>query len=103
MQFAEYMAAQDCTILVLVPLGEWSDRQDDFFDSILHRNAFGVFRRQHLMQLAYHGRLTLLLDGWNELTPEARLRATNDLTALQPRRCNPVCIDALERPGTIPT
>jgi hypothetical protein len=35
------------------------------------------------MQLAYHGRLALLLDGWNELTPEARLRATNDLGALQ--------------------
>lgn len=82
-QFAEYMAAQDGAIPVLVPLGEWSDRQDDFFDSILRRNAFGAFRRQHLMQLAYHGCLTLLLDGWNELTPEARLRATNDLTALQ--------------------
>jgi len=34
------------------------------------------------MQLAYHGRLVLLLDGWNELTPEARLRATDDLGAL---------------------
>ena len=35
------------------------------------------------MQLAYHGRLVLLLDGWSELTPEARLRATRDLKALQ--------------------
>ena len=82
-QLAECMSAQDGPIPVLMPLGEWSDRQEDFFDFILRRNAFGAFRRQHLMQLAYHGRLALLLDGWNELTPEARLRATNDLTALQ--------------------
>jgi hypothetical protein len=77
------MLAEDGLVPVLVPLGEWSDREDDFFDFILRRNAFGTFRRQHLMQLAYHGRLVLLLDGWNELTPEARLRATRDVQALQ--------------------
>jgi hypothetical protein len=82
-QLADLMLGEDGAVPLLVPLGEWSDRQDDFFDSILRRNAFGAFRRQHLMQLAYHGRLVLLLDGWNELTPEARLRATNDVTALQ--------------------
>jgi hypothetical protein len=82
-QLAEHMLAEDGRVAVLVPLGEWSDRQDDFFNFLLRRSAFGVFRRQHLMQLAYHGRLALLLDGWNELTPEARLRATRDLKALQ--------------------
>jgi hypothetical protein len=82
-QLAEHMLAGDDRVAALVPLGEWSDRQDDFFDFILRRNAFGAFRRQHLMQLAYHGQLVLLLDGWNELTPEARLRATRDLKALQ--------------------
>jgi hypothetical protein len=82
-QLAERMLAEDGPVPLLVPLGEWSDRQDDFFNFTLRRNAFGTFRRQHLMQLAYHGRLVLLLDGWNELTPDARLRATNDLTALQ--------------------
>jgi len=83
MQLAECMNAENGLIPLLVPLGEWSDRPEDFFQFILRRNAFGSFRRQHLMQLAYHGRLALLLDGWNELTPEARLRATNDLIALQ--------------------
>ena len=82
-QLAERMLADDERVPVLVPLCEWSDRQDDFFDFILRRNAFSAFRRQHLMQLAYHGRLALLLDGWNELTPETRLRATHDLKALQ--------------------
>jgi len=83
LQLAETMLAVDGPVPVFVPLGEWSDREDDFFDFILRRNAFGTFRRQHLMQLAYHGRLVLLLDGWNELTPPARLRATHDLQALQ--------------------
>jgi len=82
-QLAERMLAEDGPVPVLVPLGQWSDWQDDFFDFILRRYAFGTFRRQHLMQLAYHGRLVLLLDGWNELTPEARLRATRDVQALQ--------------------
>jgi hypothetical protein len=82
-QLAECMCAQHGPTPLLVPLGEWADRQEDFFEFILRRNAFGAFRRQHLLHLAYHGRLALLLDGWNELTPEARLRATNDLTALQ--------------------
>ena len=82
-QLAECMLAEDGPVPLLVPLGEWSDREDDFFDFILRRNAFGAFRRQHLMQLAYYGRLVLLLDGWNELTPQARLRATHDLKALQ--------------------
>ncbi len=83
LQIAERMLARDGSVPLLVPLGEWSDREDDFFDFLLRRNAFGSFRRQHLMQMAYHGRLVLVLDGWNELTPEARLRATNDVTALQ--------------------
>jgi hypothetical protein len=80
-QLAELMLGVEGTVPLLVPLGEWSDR--DFFDFTLRRNNFGGFRRQHLMQLAYHGRLALLLDGWNEFTPEARLRAINDLGALR--------------------
>ncbi|MEX2166523.1 MAG: hypothetical protein WD852_05815 [Methyloceanibacter sp.] len=83
MQLADRMLAEDSQVPLLVPLGEWSDRPDDFFDFVIRRNSFGSFRRQHLMQLAYHGRLVLLLDGWNELTPEARLRATRDVKALQ--------------------
>ena len=83
LQLAELMLAEDGRVPLLVPLGEWSDRSNDFFDFIVRRNSYGSFRRQHLMQLAYHGRLVLLLDGWNELTSEARLRATRDVKALQ--------------------
>jgi hypothetical protein len=83
LQLAECLLAEDGQVPLLVPLGEWSDREDDFFDFVLRRNVFGRFRRQHLMQLGYYGRLVLLLDGWNELTPEARLRATRDVKVLR--------------------
>jgi hypothetical protein len=83
LQLADRMLAEDGQVPLLVPLGEWSDRPDDFFDFIARRISYGTFRRQHLMQLAYHGRLVLLLDGWNELTAEARLRATRDVNALR--------------------
>ena len=58
----------------LVPLGEWSARLEDFFSFLNRRNAFRAYRPQHFMQLAYHGRLILLLDGWNELDPASRLK-----------------------------
>lgn len=83
LQLAECMGSQEGLIPMLVPLGEWSDRLEDFFDFVLRRSAFYGIRREHLMQLAYHGNLALLLDGWNELPADARLRATRDLTALQ--------------------
>lgn len=83
LQLAERMVDQGGLIPLFVPLGEWSDRQEDFFDFVLRRNTFYGIRREHLMQLAYHGELALLLDGWNELPAEARLRATRDLNALR--------------------
>jgi hypothetical protein len=66
----------------LVPLGEWSDRLEDFFGFLTRRNAFRAFRSQHFMQMAYWGRLTLL-DGWNELDPQSHIRALRDLRALR--------------------
>ncbi len=71
------------TVAALVPLGEWSDRREDFFTFLMRRHAFGAFRPQHFMQLAYHGRLALLLDGWNELDPASRVAATRHLKALR--------------------
>ncbi len=68
-QIGETIAAQKHRVPVVVPLGEWSNRADDFFTFLSRRGAFGNFRAQHFQQLAYHGRLILLLDGWNELDP----------------------------------
>ena len=77
------MLAAGGPVPLFIPLGEWSDREGDFFDFLIRHNAFRGFVRGHFQQLAYHGRIALLLDGWNELDPAARTRATRDLKALQ--------------------
>lgn len=82
-QLGGCIAAGRRTAPVLVPLGEWSDWTEDFFAFLCRRNAFGAFRPQHFRQAAYHGRLILLLDGWNELDSGSRLRAVRALATLQ--------------------
>jgi hypothetical protein len=82
-QLAETLVEVGEVVAGFVPLGEWSDRREDFFTFLTRRNAFGNFRAQHFMQLAYHGRFALLLDGWNELDSTARLAATRLLKALR--------------------
>src|SRR5579883_1107428 len=82
-QLAETLVEAGEVVAGFVPLGEWSDRREDFFTFLTRRNAFGTFRGRHFMQLAYHGRFALLLDGWNELDPAARVAATRLLKALR--------------------
>jgi hypothetical protein len=82
-QLAETLVEAGEMVPGFVPLGEWSDRREDFFTFLIRRNAFGTFRAQHFTQLAYHGRFALLLDGWNELDPAARVAATRLLKALR--------------------
>ena len=82
-QIAEHILTARQAVPLLIPLGEWSVRPDDFFSYITRRNAFRSFRPEHFMQLAYFGRLILLLDGWNELDPNARIRAIRTLDALR--------------------
>lgn len=82
-QLAETILNSCKTIAVLVPMGEWSDRSETFFEFLVRRNAFCSFQTKHFMQLAYFGRLVLLLDGWNELEPAARVRAERDLSTLR--------------------
>jgi hypothetical protein len=82
-QLAETLVEAGEVVAGFVPLGEWSDRRQDFYTFLTQRNAFGSFRAQHFMQLAYHGRFALVLDGWNELDPAARVAATRLLKALR--------------------
>ena len=82
-QLAESILNAGQAIAAFVPLGEWSNRQETWFEFLVRRNAFRLFKPQHFMQLAYHGRLVLLLDGWNELNPDARKRAHDDLKSLK--------------------
>ena len=80
---AESILAQENLVPALVPLNEWSDRKEDLFSFLGHRNALGGFRPQHWMQMAFHGRLILLLDGWNELDSASQLLLSRELQALR--------------------
>lgn len=82
-QLAESILGAGQAVAAFVPLGEWSNRQLTWFESLGQRNAFRSFKPEHFMQLAFQGRLILLLDGWNELNPDARKRAEDDLKALK--------------------
>jgi hypothetical protein len=61
------------------PCSEWASETD----TVLRRQAFDGFQERHLMLLAHHGLLVLLLDGWNELDIEARRRAKADIKGLR--------------------
>ncbi len=71
------------SVAVFVPLSEWSTRSDTFFQAISRRAAFRDVETLQLELLAQHGKLVLILDGWNELDEPSRKRARTELKALQ--------------------
>mgnify|MGYP003618570216 FL=1 len=82
-QLTDTILASEGGIAVVIPLAEWSMQSDTFFKMLIQRNAFRDFREQHFMLLACHGRLQLMLDGWNELDYEAKLRVNRQIKTLQ--------------------
>jgi hypothetical protein len=70
-------------IPVFVPLKEWAESSDDLFAWTVNRNGFVGVLTEQLKFLAYHGRLTLLLDGWNEVPSSARRRPIVELEGLR--------------------
>jgi hypothetical protein len=82
-QVADAIVQTARSVPLLVPLGEWASQPGTLLQSVLQRAAFQGIREQHLMLLAYHGRLVLLLDGWNELDGEARRRASSEIKRLR--------------------
>src|SRR5262249_31488552 len=82
-QVSDAILEQGRSVALFAPLGEWASGTDPLLPSFLRRQAFDGLRERHMMLLAHHGRLVLLLDGWNELDLEARRRATADINRLQ--------------------
>ena len=82
-QLADTMLGSTSNVAVFIPLSEWSSRQEDIFASIVLRSAFRAVKSEHLQLLAHGGRLALMLDGWNELDPGSRKRATDELRRLR--------------------
>lgn len=83
LQLADAILSQDKSVAVFIPLSEWSSQTDSFFQSILRRRAFAGVQEEHLLRLAHHGRLVLMLDGWNELDAASRKRAIGEIRLLQ--------------------
>ena len=71
-------------VAVLVPLNEWSTRTNDtFFKSFQRRKAFQQVTEWQFELLADHGRLVLILDGWNELNEASRIRVRSVIKSLR--------------------
>lgn len=83
LQLVEATLANDTSVAVFVSLSEWATGSDTFFQSLLRRAAFRDTSERQLGVLAQHGKLVLILDGWNELDEASRRRARNDLKALR--------------------
>jgi hypothetical protein len=82
-QLASVILSQGRSAPAFLPLGEWSLQSGSLFLALLQRAAFRDAGEEDLTLLADHGRLALLLDGWNELDAEGRKRATGEINRLR--------------------
>jgi len=83
LQLAEAILDRDKMVAVLVLLNEWSAQPWGLLESVTHRRHYRNNREQDFQALAEHGRLALILDGWNELDPASRRRASAEIGRLQ--------------------
>lgn len=82
LQLTEAILANASSVAVFIPLSEWATGSDRFFQSLLKRAAFRDASEPQFELLARHGKLVLLLDGWNELDEASKRRVRNELKAL---------------------
>lgn len=83
LQLAEAVLGNASCVAVFVPLSEWSTSSDTFFQALLGRKAFRQAEIRQFELLAEHGRLVLILDGWNELDAVSKQRVRYDITSLR--------------------
>ena len=83
LQLTEAILDYASSVAVFVPLSEWSTRSDTFLQSLVRRAAFRDARKRQFELLAEHGRLVLILDGWNELDEPSKRRARSEVTSLR--------------------
>ena len=83
LQLAGSILDAGTSVAVFVPLSEWSTRSDTFFQMLSRRAAFRDIDVRVFESLAQHGKLVLILDGWNELDEPSRKRARNEVKALE--------------------
>ena len=83
LQLVEAILDNASSVAVFVPLSEWSTRSDTFFQSLIRRAAFRDAKERQFELLAEHGKLVMILDGWNELDEESKRRVRSDVKSLR--------------------
>ena len=104
LQLMEAILGNASSVAVFLPLSEWSTRSDTFFQSLVRRAAFRDAKERQFEMLAKHGRLVLILDGWNELDEVSKRRVHNEVKSL--RRDFPdirLVVSSRHKDFTIPT
>lgn len=83
LQLAEAALANKAFISAFIPLSEWATGSGSFLAELLMRTAFKDVSQGQFELLAQHGKLLLVLDGWNELSETSRQRACGELSRLR--------------------
>lgn len=83
LQLVEAILSNSSSVAVFIPLSEWSTRSDTFFQSLVRRATFRDAKERQFELLGKHGRLVLILDGWNELDEVSKRRVRNDVKCLR--------------------
>jgi hypothetical protein len=82
-QIASQILDDPKRVAALILLGEWSASGDSLLTHLRSRAEFATIPEQHFQVLAANGRLTLVLDGWNELDNASRSKAVREVLALR--------------------
>lgn len=83
LQLAEATLANNASVPIFIPLSEWATGSNAFFQSLIRRAAFKDASERQFELLAGHGKLVLILDGWNELDEASRRCVGNELKRLR--------------------
>lgn len=83
LQLTDAIIGNTPSVAVFVSLSEWSTRSDTFFQSVVRHAAFREANERQFELLGEHGKLVLVLDGWNELDEASKRRARTDITLLR--------------------
>ncbi len=82
-QIAEGVLTSGNGTPLVVPLGDWATEGATVLGSILKRPAFHGISEDDFRRAAAQPGIVLLLDGWNELDPQARTRARVEVARLK--------------------
>lgn len=82
-QLAQSILTKGEVVPVRIKLGAWSVQGEGLLKFACAKPSLRAFREEHLMLAATHGKLALLLDGWNEVDAEARRRLISEVQALK--------------------